>query len=51
MNKYDGIVTEVLQRKVTIEAESENDADRILREQYKQEEIVLSAQDYVTTYK
>lgn len=49
MSRYEGIVTEILQRKVVIEAESEADADRILREMYRREEIVLSSEDYVTT--
>ncbi len=49
MSRYESIVTEILQRKVVIEAESEADADRILRELYRREEIVLSSEDYVTT--
>ena len=49
MSRYEGLVTEILQRKVVIEAESEADADRILREMYRREEIVLSSEDYVTT--
>ena len=49
MSRYEGLVTEILQRKVVIEAESEADADRILRELYQREEIVLSSEDYVTT--
>ena len=49
MSRYKGLVTERLQRKVAIEAENEADADRILREMYRREEIVLSSEDYVTT--
>lgn len=49
MSRYEGLVTEILQRKVAIEAENEADADRILREMYRREEIVLSSEDYVTT--
>lgn len=49
MSRYEGIVTEILQRKVVIEAESEADADRFLRELYQREEIVLSSEDYVIT--
>lgn len=49
MSRYEGLVTETLQRKVAIEAESEADADRVLREMYRREEIVLSSEDYVTT--
>ncbi|MBQ9721593.1 MAG: DpnD/PcfM family protein [Oscillospiraceae bacterium] len=49
MSRYDGLVTEILQRKVAIEAESEADADRVLRDMYQREEIVLSSEDYVTT--
>ena len=49
MSQYEGLVTEILQREVAIEAESEADADRILRELYQREEIVLSSEDYVTT--
>ena len=49
MSRSEGLVTEILQRKVAIEAENEADADRILREMYRREEIVLSSEDYVTT--
>ena len=49
VSRYEGLVTEILQRKVAIEADSETDADRILREMYRREEIVLSSEDYVTT--
>ena len=49
MSRYEGLVTEIFQRKVVIEAENEADADRILREMYRREEIVLSSEDYVTT--
>ena len=45
MREYNIEVEEVLQRTVTVEAESIEEALRIVRERYDSEEIVLNAED------
>lgn len=49
MKRYEGIVSELLQRRVPIEAEDAADAKRQLEIMYKQEKLVLSARDHVAT--
>ena len=47
MKKYTIEITETLTRIVSIEAETEYEAERIVREKYKNCEIVLDADDFV----
>lgn len=47
MKKYTIEITETLTRLVNIEAETEYEAERIMREKYKNGEIVLDADDFV----
>ena len=49
MKKYTIEITETLTRLVSIEAENEYEAERIVREKYKNGEIVLDA-DYFVGY-
>ena len=47
MKKYTIEITETLTRIVSIEADTEYEAERIVREKYKNCEIVLDADDFV----
>lgn len=47
--EYQVEITETLQKIVTIKAESPNDAWRMVREMYSDEEIVLTSEDYIDT--
>jgi len=47
MKKYTIEITETLTCIVSIEAETEYEAERIVREKYKNCEIVLDADDFV----
>lgn len=47
MSKYTFSITEILERIITIEAENENDAYKKLKDLYYNEEIVLTADDFV----
>ena len=47
MKKYTIEIIETLIRLVSIEAEDEFEAERIVREKYKNGEIVLDADDFV----
>ena len=49
MTKYRIEVTEVLSRIVEIEAENEDDAVEMVRQMYRNCELVLDASDYVET--
>ena len=49
MTKYRREVTEVLRRIVETEAEIEDDAVEMVRQMYRNCEIVLDASDYVET--
>lgn len=49
MNIYKIEVTETLQRQIDIEANSKEEAERIAKQKYQNEEIVLSSDDYVDT--
>jgi len=42
-------ITETLQRRVEVEAENEADAELVVRERYRNGEIVLAGDDYVET--
>ena len=46
MKKYTIEITETLTRLVSIEAEDKYEAERIVREKYKNGEIVLDADDF-----
>ena len=46
MKKYTIELTETLTRLVSIEAEDKYEAERIVREKYKNGEIVLDADDF-----
>ncbi len=45
--KYDIEIEETLSRIVTVESESLEDAERLVREQYRKEEIVLDGGDFI----
>jgi len=47
--KYYIKITETLSRTVPIKADDEHEAIRIAKELYKNEQIVLNSNDYVTT--
>ena len=49
MKKYRVTITETLATSVEIEAESESEAMDIAEEQYHNEDIVLTAENYVDT--
>ena len=49
MTKYKIEVTEVLSRIVETDAENEDDAVEIVRQMYRNYEIILNASDYVET--
>ena len=49
MTKYRIEVTEVLSRIVEIEAENEDDAVEIVRQMYRNCDLVLDTSDYVET--
>jgi hypothetical protein len=49
MTKYRIVVTEVLSRIVDMEAENEDDAVEMVRQMYRNCELVLDASDYVET--
>lgn len=49
MAKYKIMVEEILSRVIEVEAEDILDAIQEVREKYKNEEIVLNADDYATT--
>ena len=46
MSEHTVRVTETLSRLVTVEAENEVDADETVRNQYRDEEVVLDASDF-----
>lgn len=47
--KYKIEITETLQRQIEIEVNSKEEAERIAKQKYQNEEIVLSSDDYVDT--
>ena len=50
MNKiYTIEITETLQKQVKIKANSQEEAERKVREQYQNNEIVLDSNDYIDT--
>lgn len=49
LNIYKIEITETLQKQIEIEANSKEEAERIAKQKYQNEEIVLSSDDYVDT--
>ena len=49
MNKYKVTITETLQKEIEVEASSKEEAIYQIKQQYKNEKIVLTADDYVYT--
>lgn len=47
MGKYEVEITEVLQKQIVVEANSKEEAESIVREQYRNEEVVLSSEDCI----
>lgn len=47
MGKYEVEITEVLKKQIVVEANSKEEAENIVREQYRNEELVLSSEDCV----
>lgn len=47
--KFTVEITETLQRQVEVEAEDAFEAEAIVREMYRNEEVVLDAEDYIDT--
>ena len=50
MNKYKIQITETLQREVEVDASSKTEALRMIKQQYRDEDIVLTADDHVDTH-
>uniref|UniRef100_UPI00402AA3B8 DpnD/PcfM family protein n=1 Tax=Thomasclavelia ramosa TaxID=1547 RepID=UPI00402AA3B8 len=49
MKKYLVEITETLQKQITINANSREEAEQKVRDKYKNEEIVLDESDYIDT--
>ena len=49
MNKYIIEITETLQKQIEVEANSKDDALRLVKSKYKNEEIILDSENYVST--
>ncbi|MBQ0065348.1 MAG: DpnD/PcfM family protein [Firmicutes bacterium] len=49
LNIYKIEITETLQRQIEVEANSKEEAERIAKQKYQNEEVVLSSDDYVDT--
>ena len=49
MGKYKVEITEIYQHQEIIEAKNEEDAIRILKKKYENEEVVLNEENYITT--
>lgn len=45
--KYEVTITEILQRVVTVDADSQSEAEELVQEQWNNEEHVLGAEDFV----
>ena len=46
MNSYKVEIEEVLQRRITIDAENKEEAIRLAKEKYRNEEIILDYKDF-----
>lgn len=49
MKKYKFEITEILQKQIEIEANSYDEAYQKVKSQYKNEDIILDASDYIDT--
>lgn len=49
MKKYKFEITEILQKQIEIEATSYDEAYQKVKSQYKNEDIILDASDYIDT--
>ena len=49
MKKYKFKITEILQKQIEIEANSYDEAYQKVKSQYKNEDIILDASDYIDT--
>ena len=49
MKKFNIEITETLQRQIEIEAEDYDEAMKIIKERYRNGEIILDSNDYVDT--
>lgn len=49
MKKYLVEITEILQKQITITANSREEAEQKVRDKYRNEEIVLNENDYIDT--
>ena len=49
MKKYLVEITETSQRQITVTAKTRDEAEQKVRQKYRDDEIVLSEQDYVDT--
>lgn len=47
MKKYNFFIREILEKKVTIEAEDEEEAEIIISKMYRNSDIVLTADDFI----
>lgn len=47
MKKYNFFIREILEKKVTIEAEDEQEAEIIISKMYRNSDIVLTADDFI----
>ena len=45
--KYIIEITETLQRQIEVEAQNESEAINLIKEKYKNEEIILSEEDFI----
>lgn len=49
MKRYLVEVTEILQKQITVNANSREEAEQKVKESYKNEEIILNESDYIDT--
>lgn len=49
MRNYKIEITDTLQKQIEVEASSKEEAERIVKERYRNEEIVLSSSDHIET--
>lgn len=47
MSKFTVVITEILERKVEVEASTASEAEEIVRRKYYAQEIVLDSSDFV----
>ena len=45
--KYIIEITETLQKQIEVEAQNESEAIKLIKEKYKNEEIILSEEDFI----